>query len=221
MELHYYPGEKLLLAISRNQANKVTIHGKFEAWGGPSTLGNDPRMPEEPTWPGEYIIDKARVYHTPSWKLSAIKWGTPLRDKPAEDDVWYQIRPKLWASVKADHAIARKDIIKLHYDLYQVRTIPATWIFNDFGPVVIMWFKDLNDNKRLDGKESPSGQMFHSTPENEAQVFRDLSIKFSLSHGCIHLKPSDRNTLFARGFFNPGTPFVIYGYFEKFHEKFH
>lgn len=221
MELHFYPGQKLLVALSLHAKQQIKIHGKFEAWGGPPSMGSDPRMAEEPTWPGEYTIDTAYAYRTPSWKLSTIKWGTALKDKPSKNDVWYQIKNNVWASIKNDHGISRKDIISLHHDLYQTRTVPRVWIFNDFGPVAIRWFKDTNKNKRVDGKEKLSGQMFHTTPTNEAQNTRNLPVVLTQSHGCIHLIPKDRDTLFAMGAFNKGRRFVVHQYNEKYHEKNH
>lgn len=46
MELHFYPGQHLLVVLEHG-----IVAGRFEAWGGPSAVGSDPYMPEEPTWP--------------------------------------------------------------------------------------------------------------------------------------------------------------------------
>jgi hypothetical protein len=211
MELHYYPGQHLLVI----KHNKV-VKGRYEAWGGPAKTGTDPRMPEEPTWPGYYIIDKAHRYHTPSWPLSKIKWGTRLKDMPGKNDVWYELPSGKWASITKDLKIKRFELIQLYYDLYGNLKVPDTWVFNDFGPVAIRWFKDLNGNKRLDGSERLSGQMFHTTPTNEAQYKAGKPIKLEPSHGCIHLKPADRDVIFSFGAFKPKTPFIVHKYHERF-----
>lgn len=211
MELHFYPGQHLLILKSEGK-----IVGKYEAWGGPSTMGTDSRMPEEPTWPGLYYIDKSHPYHTPTWNLSKIRWGTPLRDMPHLSDVWYEFPSSKWASVKNDIGLSRLQIQELHFNLYKQRTVPTTWIFNDFGPVAIRWFKDLNGNRKLDGKETLSGQMFHTTPENEAQHALGMPVNLMPSHGCIHLKPADRNTITGLGGFRRGTPFRVHQYNERF-----
>lgn len=52
MELQFYPGQNLLVL-----KGKTGVVGRYEAWGGPASIGTDHRMPEEPTWPGTYIID--------------------------------------------------------------------------------------------------------------------------------------------------------------------
>jgi len=210
-ELHFYPGQNLLIV-----KDKGMVVGRYEAWGGPSTIGNDPRMAEEPTWPGVYVIDKAHAYRTNTWPLSRITWGTQLKDMPAKNDVWYQLPGGQWGSIKSDHKISRTDIIKLYYDLYNVRMVPKKWVFNDFGPIAIRWYKDLNNNKILDKNEHLSGQMFHTTAENEAETARGLPLNMMASHGCIHLKPAERDRLFALGAFKSGTQFVVHQYYERF-----
>ena len=113
-ELHFYPGQNLLIV-----KDKGVVAGRYEAWGGPSTIGSDPRMAEEPTWPGVYVIDKAHAYRTNTWPLSRITWGTQLKNMPAKNDVWYQLPGGQWGSIKSDHKISRTDIIKLYHDLYK------------------------------------------------------------------------------------------------------
>jgi len=106
MELHFYPGIHLLVVIEVDPI-KLKKHSisRYEAWGGPSTIGSDTRMPEEPTWSGKYVIDKAHAYRTPTWQMSRIKWGTPLRDMPKKNDVWYQLKSGSWGSIAKDHKI--------------------------------------------------------------------------------------------------------------------
>ncbi|BFM06048.1 L,D-transpeptidase family protein [Halioxenophilus aromaticivorans] len=211
MELHFYPGQKVLVL-----QKGITVLGRYEAWGGPSTISDDPSMPEEPTWPGSYVIERAEKYRTPTWPWSQIKWGTKLQDKPDLNDVWYQLSSGAWGSVKKDFNITREHIRRSYLNLYRVDVVPNSWVFNDFGPVAIRWFKDTNGDRTLNDDERLSGQMFHTTPENEAQHSRSDPIRLSHSHGCIHLKPSDREIIFTRGGFEPGTPFIVHKYHERY-----
>ncbi len=211
MELHFYPGQHLLIVL-----DKGLLLRRVDAQGGPAKMGSDPRMAEEPTWPGHYIIDKAYPYQTPTWPLSKIIWGTPLRDMPGKNDVWYELKSGKWGSLKNDIGISRLEIIKLFYDLYKEMRVPPKWVFNDFGPISIRWFKDLNKNREIDGKEALSGQMFHTTPSNEAEHARGLPVKLEPSHGCIHLKPADRDLLLSMGAFKPKTSFIVHKYHEKY-----
>lgn len=210
MELHFYPGPHLLLVKEKNLSKY-----QFSAWGGPASMGTDIRMPEEPTWPGTYLIHSAKPYSTSTWLLSKIVWGTLLRDKPKSDDVWYELPSGKWGSVKKDLKISRTEVIRMYFKLYGQMRVPPKWVFNDFGPVAIRWYKDLNGNKKLDASEKLSGQMFHTTPANEAEHAQGKPVKLVSSHGCIHLKPGDRDKLMAIGAFRQGTVFVVHSYHES------
>lgn len=211
--LHYYPAQHLLLVRTKRTTQR------FEAWGGPPHVVRHPgrNTDEEPTWPGTYIIEQTKPYVTRTWDTAAIKWGTPLRDVEAKHDVLYQLPSGQWGSLKKDYPVlTRSFILEKHFELYGRRVVPATWVFNDFGPVAIRWFKDLNGNRKLDRNERLSGQMFHTTPQNEMQHARRRPVVLGPSHGCIHLKPQDRETLFVLGAFKPGTVFIVHGYHERY-----
>lgn len=211
MELHFYPGQNLLILKEHNK-----LIAKFEAMGGPSKVGDDPRMAEEPTWPGTYFIDRVEAYRTPTWRASRIKWGTPI--KQVGDDIWYQMASGKWGSVRAETGIQRpvSYVVSKKKQLYGEEKIPQTWIFNDFGPIAIRWFKDLNGNHRLDRNEQLSGQMFHTTPENEAETKTGKEVVLVHSHGCIHLKPNDRDRMLSLGAFKKGNYFKVHEYYERY-----
>ncbi len=42
-----------------------------------------------------------------------------------------------------------------------------------------------------------------------------LPVNFVPSHGCIHLKPADRDKIFALGAFKPKTSFTVHKYNER------
>ena len=111
--------------------------------------------------------------------------------------------------------MTRTSLITHYFSLYGTRMVPRTWVFNDFGPIAVRWFKDLNGNRVVDGRETLSGQMFHTTPENEASHARGLPVRLVPSHGCIHLKPSERDRLFGMGAFRPKTSFIVHHYHER------
>ncbi|MGI2178415.1 hypothetical protein [Shewanella frigidimarina] len=106
--------------------------------------------------------------------------------------------------------------MEMHKELYGKAIVPESWVFNDFRPIAIRWFKDLNGNKLLDSIESLSGQIFHTTSDNEAETTLGSPVHLRLSHGCIHLKPNDRNRLFAIGAFKRGTSFTVHQYHERY-----
>jgi hypothetical protein len=207
-ELHFYPGVKRLIFM---QHGKAVFTG--EAWGGPAHTIPDPRggMPQNPTTPGRYIIYGEEAYFTRSWAWSRIRWGTRLQDK--RSDVWYEIKPGTWASLQKDTGIARKEVVDANLAYYGNNGVPDKWIFNDFGPIAIRYFKDLNRNGRFDqGKETLMGDMFHTTPPNEGEYARGVPLDMKESHGCVHLKPPERDKLRKLGAFDRGTPLIIHSY---------
>lgn len=209
-ELHFYPGQKLLLLM---RDGKVVL--RSEAWGGPAARVQSENMDATPTTPGRYLIYREEAYITRTWVWSSIRWGTKLQDKLT--DVWYQLNVNTWASLKKDKGISRQDVIDQNFRLYGQKRVPDSWVFNDFGPIAIRYFVDRNGNGRFDqDKETLMGEMFHTTPDNEAQVKRGQPLVMTESHGCIHMKPPERDLLKKAGAFEYGTPFIVHAYSERF-----
>ena len=172
-ELHFFPGQHVMVVFTHGKPGR-----RFDAYGGPEFGGSDPRMREEPTWPGKYTIHSIERHTTPKWPLSKIKWGTPLKvipykvvgGKSVPEDVWYQLPGGKWGSVNELFGITSSVAVisSLNNDYYNVKKVPSTWVFNDFGPMAIRYFKDLNGNGVLDGKERLSGEMIHTTPKKRS-----------------------------------------------------
>jgi hypothetical protein len=68
----------------------------------------------------------------------------------------------------------------------------------------------------MDDGESLSGEKIHTTPANEAKHSRREAVTLSESHGCIHIKPADREEIMKQGGFKAGNQLVIHNYTEKF-----
>jgi hypothetical protein len=214
-EIHFYPKSKILVVFEIQRGAKIQLHA-IDAWGGPDKPIPSGTMAATPTTAGRYIIEKTHAYSTPTWPMSRIKWGTQLRDMPDKNDVWYALPSGKWGSVKQLVGIERRDLRDLNQRLYGSQSVPSTWIFNDFGPVAIRYFKDSNGNGRLDGKETLMGEMIHTTPNDEAVTARGLAVSLVESHGCIHIRPQDRGKLIQANVFKPGTPFIVHDYSEAY-----
>jgi hypothetical protein len=232
-ELHFYPGQfpPTEVNVAGTGANRgpgllIFLDGKTvlyraRAFGGPSKVIPDAGAPDfTPTPAGTFVLLGPEPYFTRSWVFSEIRWGTKLLDRPADPDVWYLVSSKLgkesWGSVKKDFGIARKEIQDYYWSLYGVRKVPKTWVFNAFGPVAVRFFKDQNKNRRLDGKERIEGAMLHTTAENEAEVSRKIALNMTNSHGCIHMKPPDRDALLGMGGLKAKLTLIIHHYHERF-----
>ena len=209
-ELHFYPGEKRLVLL---EGSRVLVSA--EAWGGPEhVILHKNAMAQGPTDAGRFVIGWVGKYHTGSWPWSKIQWGTALRD--ISTDVYFENSSGTWSSIKKDFGITRDAIIKQHYALYGKKNVPPTWIFNDFGPQAIRYYVDSNRNGKQDKSENLSGEMFHTTPDNEAQQARGQSLHMTESHGCIHMKPLERDTLKNKGAFDLGRTLIIHSYTDRF-----
>ncbi len=97
--------------------------------------------------------------------------------------------------------------------------IPDRWVFNDFGPFAVRYFVDKNRNHKRDRNEPLSGEMIHTTADNEAEVSQGSRASLLPSHGCIHVDPIDRERLHAAGAFERGTDLLIHGYNEPLPES--
>jgi hypothetical protein len=221
-ELHFYPKRHLMLW----QVDGAVVAGA-EAWGGEQP---DPKihydvMKPRPTTPGRYVIHSYEPYRTSTWPWSKIRWGTKLTISATGDDVLYEtgLAPRPWKRVQdAIPGISKTVIQRAYFELYgNTRKydpdgdyVPDIWVFNDFGAMAVRYFRDRNANRKLDAGESLSGEMIHTTPQNEAQTARGEPVTMESSHGCIHVSPADRDRLRAAGAFDKGTTLIIHTYDE-------
>jgi hypothetical protein len=219
--LHFFPGDGSIIWMVDGR-----IVLRSNAWGGESP---DPTihyrvMPPRRTTPGKYVIHSYGPYRTNTWPMSRIQWGTKLKLSP-KGDVMFETgeRRRRWMRVedRIPHATTSK-IQQFYFSMYgndrrhdsNGDHVPDIWVFNDFGPKAVRYFKDKNHNKKLDPGESLSGEMIHTTPKNEGQASTGAPVTLEASHGCIHVAPADRDRLHAAGAFRSGTDLVIHGYDE-------
>jgi hypothetical protein len=92
--------------------------------------------------------------------------------------------------------------------------VPDTWIFNEFGPWSVRYFRDTNHDGVLDGDEHLMGELIHTIPVNEEQVERGVPVRFTPSHGCVHISPIDREKFRKAGAFKKGNSFIVHRYSE-------
>ena len=229
--LDLYPGDKLLVVTDPSGGVTTAV-----AWGGPAK--EQLARPGEPfgagpTDPGEYVVWGIEPHHTTrKWPFSKIPWGAPLEVSPENpDDVLWQERLGRWRSLNAllGHKNATAVVAGMYQRLYGRRMVPPCWVFNDFGPRAVRYFIDSNKNGVWDRGDQMKGEMFHTTPDNEAEeaVFRrdhpgwaaDPPVGMFESHGCIHMRPTEFGRLITAGAFTRGTRLTIHRYSEHFHSE--
>ena len=194
-------------------ARAKVIVGSYAGKGGPKAalLGGD-GFEAGPTDAGTYVLAYCGKHSSSRYQAwSRIRWGSQLKERGGHIYVQHDGR---WVKLSSLSSVSRDDIMAYHRDLYGSAKIPERWVFNDFGHVTCYFFKDLNGNRKLDGKERIHGEFFHTTPVDEAAVARGLPVTLAPSHGCIHLKPLEVDEMIKRGHMKRGNLIVIHGYDE-------
>ncbi|HKU43500.1 MAG TPA: hypothetical protein VJR89_35300 [Polyangiales bacterium] len=209
--LHFFPGPKQLLWLV---AGKVAL--RAESWGGetPKPGHVDPVMQPRPTTPGRYVVWSYAPYKTRTWAWSKIKWGTPIKPGPNNTVLFAVGVHPTWQTLadRQGTPFTQDEVKREYWKLYGKYELPPVWLLNDFGPYSLRYFRDTNHNRKLDGNEHLSGEMIHTTPLNEAQTARSKPVKLESSHGCIHVKPRDRDASRAAGAFDRGTLLIVHQY---------
>ncbi|MEP6652621.1 MAG: hypothetical protein ABJA82_04650 [Myxococcales bacterium] len=216
-QLHFFPGAHQIIWLPAGKAPLVA-----KAWGGENA---DPTikynvMKPRPTTPGRYIIHSYAPYRTNTWPMSRIPWGTKLTLDAKKQHLLYEtgLTHRPWMRVEDKIPDANLEAIKqLYRDLYGVSSgsdVPKSWVFNDFGPWAVRYFRDRNSNRKLDKGERLSGEMIHTTPEDEADVTLGNFVNLMPSHGCIHVDPKERDQLHMAGAFDRGIELIIHPYSE-------
>jgi hypothetical protein len=200
-----------------NHTTEITVTGgktvaTYSACGGPAnTIVGGDGFEAGPTDSGEFVIAgcwKHSSSRYPMW--SNIPWGSALRETSIGIEVRIQ---SAWEPLSRYSEATKSDIEAYHYDLYGTAIVPSQWKFNDFGHITCYIFKDKNRNKTFDrSSEKIHGEMFHTTPVNEAQTELGRTVELEESHGCIHVKPRDMDQMIEKGYLKKGNLVYIHPY---------
>ncbi|NMB74143.1 MAG: murein L,D-transpeptidase [Myxococcales bacterium] len=209
IRLHFYPGAEAESLVVMQGERVLDV---YPMRGGPDKTRPDPRahnvtrMPYAPTPPGSYRLAGSAAHTTAAWKLSQIPWGAPLREKDRE--IQFQQAPgKEWKFATGEKSVFRGQPKELQFsrqDFLDTRgVVQERWEHNDFGHRAFFLSKE--------GKRQ--GHMIHATPREEAR-YGEEQLPLTESHGCEHMYPEDLDEAAAKGYFRPGTPFIVHGYQE-------
>lgn len=223
-QIHFFPLPKRLLWTLGTR-----IRLDVEAWGGVERVPHrhfphdliDGGMWPQPTTPGIYVISGWGPYHTNSWELSRIPWGTELRLDSTGQHVMYNtgLMSQPWRPLESIIPVATLGWVRDQFQSVWHRDprhdqngdgVPDTWIFNDFGPIAINYFRDTNRNRKRDAGEKMMGEMIHTTPDNEAETAQGKAVRLDNSHGCIHVRPADLSRLLTQNALRVGELLVVH-----------
>ncbi len=207
---------------------------EYDAHGGPET--EDKKEKKTPTRAGRYVVCSIskHISYGQYGFFSGVPWGTPLRLSLGKlqlqvNGTWTNFTSygsfKKYAGSDANektiiatlqeqytqykNSIADKSLLT---DAEQKATLPATWIFSDFGHITIKYFKDLDGNYKMNGKETPMSDFIHTTPYDEFSTAHQQPFDLGPSHGCIHIRPEDIDSFITLGYARPGNVIEVHPY---------
>ncbi|EDM35107.1 hypothetical protein PBAL39_16536 [Pedobacter sp. BAL39] len=203
---------------------KLTKIKEYDAHGGPAkeTPGEDGHS-KTPTQSGRFVINSVgkHVSYGKYAYWSGVAWGTPVRligdtVMVKHDGRWIQLSKvnKQWGEFREQKLITHA-VKQAHHQISGMYTVPSAWIFNDFGHTSVKYFKDTNHNWRMDGKEKILGDFIHTTPGDEYDTSLKRPVRLGESHGCIHVKPLEIDTMIGNGYLKKGNTVEVHPYTDK------
>lgn len=186
------------------------------------TRSGDGGHTAESTQAGIYVLDKAEIHTTPNWPASVVPWGAEIRRQHGIiqyrfGNQWRDATGprggvtqalRLWNTrTEASRRIPpqRLEEIANSYFIDRV-TGQLTEVYknNDFGKV--SW------NLKRNGKRT--AYYIHTTPFDEFNTAAGNIVTLTQSHGCIHIRPQDRDRFVKAGYLREGITVDIRQYGE-------
>lgn len=225
IRLVFYPGERLTTSAIVGTIYVVGGKGeRFAGAGGPEKRTRDGNHHVTPTPAGTYTLGPKIHHTTKGWPMSVIPFGANLRINP-DGEAEYTDNGMYWrlatgpggsvtkayqASLRARHiAFDKQTTIRevrevfIHPFTGALRT--NTYLLNDFG----RWSWNLRRN----GK--PTVFYIHTTPLDERNTLSGHAVDLENSHGCVHIKPNERDSMIAAGYLQEGVTFEVRRYVER------
>jgi hypothetical protein len=195
---------------------------RYEVAGGPPNPG-----PIEPgghrpsvTPAGQYVLDRPEHHTTQNWPRSVVPFGAKLRERDLVVEYELGGHWKLasgpsgavtralltWYHKSGRHltpAVAGRLAREMFYD--SDGKLMATWQQNDFGK----WSWNLKRN----GVRTV--YFIHTTPDDEEATAQSLPFELSQSHGCLHIRPRDRDEMVRKRYLIQGTMVEVKKYNER------
>jgi hypothetical protein len=217
---------------------------KHDAHGGP--LVENKKEKATPTQEGRFVVASIGQHLSGArWLLSTIPWGTPIRKNSKFllevflEGRWQLLHQRpYWREQYADYPIGATQVFVQEYmklmrylqvDRYGLKNqnempapwngeFPKTWPLNDFGPVAVKYFRDTNNNQKMDGNETVLSDFIHTTPHEEIEslIGNKLkpvrAMKLGESHGCIHFLPTVMQDWITRRILKVGATVEVHSY---------
>jgi hypothetical protein len=235
--LVFFPADKISHDTQRGDSEDfwlgtiyVVVGGQtvahFTACGGPRRGSPDRGHTAGQTPAGNYTLGPRHHHVTKNWPNSCIPWGASIRravNGEVEFDDGSGWKPATGDGAPMNMAIIRSNVLARlpvppPEDIREAaRQAFAARPSDPNGPLVTIWRR--NDfgiwafNLRHQGKGTP--YYIHTTPEDERDAANGRAFSLAQSHGCIHIRPNDRDTMMEEGYLDAGIHIEVRDYRAK------
>jgi hypothetical protein len=237
VRLVFFPGERSVNYTSSRTVTLGMIYvvggegERFSAAGGPPLGYIDPTQgghTVDPTPAGRYVLGPKEHVTTSTWIKSVIPWGAAIRingsgeaEFKGDKGGWRLATGPNGEVTAAAIAFAQKSQTKdkkptRDETIAKVRAIfidpttkalkLTTWELNDFGK----WGWNL----RAQPGRTPTAYYIHTTPADERADAAGRAVELQNSHGCVHVVPTQRDQMIAKGYLAEGVEFEVRPYNE-------
>jgi len=170
---------------------------------------------------GHYVLDKTETHTTMNWPSSVVPWGAPVREQ--NGIIQYKIGSqwrdatgprgtvtqslRMFIAKTPDMHPTPQEMEQMMRNMFIDRktgTLATTYQSNDFGK--LSW--------NLKHKGRRTAYYIHTTPVDEYATANGQNVMLMQSHGCIHIRPADRDLLMKKGYLREGIAVEIKKYGE-------
>jgi len=186
----------------------------YDVRGGPPIKFTDGTHTADPTPAGNYRLGQKHAHTTKNWDMSQIPYGAELRWAHDGQNIQYRkTGSKHWifATEIGDVRSLLKTPLQVE-DLLDTSGaipgehwnggLPKIYKMNDFGAHA--W--------NLRRSNARTAYYVHTTPIDEMRTELGNSVSLDTSHGCLHIKPADRDTMMQSGYLQEGVRFIVKSY---------
>jgi hypothetical protein len=172
---------------------------------------------------GTYVLDGPEHHVTRNWPGSIIPWGAKLRESGGV--VQYEVKGKWYNATGHDGAVVGATRLFLHRDGRhatdkEIEAAVRAELLNGPDGALMPVYKKNDFGKwswNLKRHGARSAFYIHTTPENEAQQeastpAKPVPVVLEQSHGCVHVRPADRDDMIKKGYLKPGVEVEIKPY---------
>jgi hypothetical protein len=226
IRLVFFPGERTTGGTTVGTIYVVGGHGESYPAAGGLEIGKPDKggHTADPTPAGLYTLGPKHHVVTASWPKSVIPWGASLRLNK-DGEVEFEASKGKWVLATGSKGEVTKAAFRfLAHDNKKVTLAQAAasarlvfidpktsklrsseWKQNDFG----RWGWNL----RLNGQHT--AYYIHTTPEDEQATEDHKAVALANSHGCVHLRPLDREDMVSKGYLKEGGEFQVRPYTDR------